>query len=76
MLFARDGNQAVAVKWRTAWFKTSGPALMSIRSGGKEIQQLELLAGVTISICHEGEAESSGFEEDANGQRRGLAKEE
>jgi hypothetical protein len=76
MLFARDGNQAVAMKWRTAFFKTSGPAQVSVRACGKEIQRLELPTGVTISICHEGEAESSGFEEDANGQRRGLAKEE
>lgn len=60
----------------TARFKTCGPAQLSIRACGKEIQRLELPAGVTISICYEGEAESSGFEEVQDGQRRSLAKEE
>ncbi len=61
-------------KWKAYFLRSAHLTRICIRSQGKKIVDAEF-RDIEISVTTE-EAEQIGFEEDANGQRRGLAKEE
>jgi hypothetical protein len=61
-------------KWKAYFLRSAHLTRLCIRSQGKKILDAEF-SDIEISVATE-EAEQIGFEEDVDGQRRCLAKEE